>query len=285
MRVRLPAACSRRRAGDPRWADRRPPRPCCGFIRLSGSHADLNSRNACINSGPEHLRQQRAARLAVAVLAGERAAVAHHQIRRALDELAVLANAGFALQIEADLHVNAAVAEVAVVRGLVAVLVEQRAEIAQIGARASPARPPRRPTLPSVGPCRARRRRARPGLANLPHRLRLALACTGACPAGQASCSVARSDSRASASAVAASSAPNSTSRKPRPFGHQLQVRRAFAFEAVDDRAFESFEADRLDARESPERDPRPRTRRRTRGRRATGAAGWESAGPSRRAR
>ena len=46
---------------------------------------------------PEHFRQQRAARLPVAMLAGKRAAVAHHQIRGALDELAILANARLAV--------------------------------------------------------------------------------------------------------------------------------------------------------------------------------------------
>ena len=38
---------------------------------------------------PIHFGKQRAARLPVAVLAGKRAAVAHHQVRRALDELAI----------------------------------------------------------------------------------------------------------------------------------------------------------------------------------------------------
>ena len=101
--------------------------------------------------GAEHLRQQRAARLSIAVLARDRAAVADHEIRRPLDELAVRPDAGFAPQVEADLHVNAAVPEVPVVDGLIAVLVQQRAEIAQIAAqmcgrdcRIVPPFPPRR---------------------------------------------------------------------------------------------------------------------------------------------
>ena len=68
------------------------------------------------------------------MLAGERAAVAEHQIGGALDEFAIVADAGFALQVEIDAHVDAAVAEVAVERSLIVIFVEQLANIAEIRA-------------------------------------------------------------------------------------------------------------------------------------------------------
>src|SRR4029079_7761906 len=92
-----------------------------GFMRQSGSKIDLNSRNASISSGPNifgssspresaaprspphqaaHLRQQLAARLAVAVLARDRAAVRHDQVGRLLDERAVLREARHARKVE-----------------------------------------------------------------------------------------------------------------------------------------------------------------------------------------
>ena len=51
-------------------------RPCPGSSCRPGSQIALNSRKALHQLGPEHLRQQLAARLPVAVLARERAAVA-----------------------------------------------------------------------------------------------------------------------------------------------------------------------------------------------------------------
>ena len=92
-----------------------------------------------------------------------RPAVADHEIGGALDELAVTADAGLALQVEADLHVDAAVAEVAVVRRLVVVLVQQRPKVAQVARPACAAAPPNRPTLPTAAARRApRSRRAGP---------------------------------------------------------------------------------------------------------------------------
>ncbi len=74
--------------------------------------------------GAEHLRQQRTARPAVAVFARNRSAMPNHYVCCVVDEAAVLRDAVRALEIEADLHVNAAVAEVAVERRLVFVRVE-----------------------------------------------------------------------------------------------------------------------------------------------------------------
>ena len=120
----------------------------------------------------EHLGQQRAARLPVAVLARDRSAVMHDEVRRAVHELAVLPDARLAPQVEADLHVDAPVAEVAVVRSLVVVFVEEPAKIAEVAAELVrrdggivPALVPRRKTWRGNGGARAR-------LADLPDRLR-----------------------------------------------------------------------------------------------------------------
>ncbi len=74
------------------------------------------------------------------MLAGKRAAVAHHQIRGAFDELAVFANSLFALQIETDAHVNAAVPKMPVERGVIIVFVQQLPDVAQIIRPIFPAR-------------------------------------------------------------------------------------------------------------------------------------------------
>ena len=84
--------------------------------------------------GAEHFRQQLAAGLAVAVLAGNGAAVADHEIGRFLHKLAELGDAIFRLQIEIDAGMDTAVAEVAVERALVAVGGEHLAQIAKIAA-------------------------------------------------------------------------------------------------------------------------------------------------------
>ena len=84
----------------------------------------------------EHFRQQRAARLAVAVFARKRSAMRDDDVGGAIDKLAIFQNAGFALEIEIHPHVHAAVAVVAVERAVVAVLAHQREERAQIRAEA-----------------------------------------------------------------------------------------------------------------------------------------------------
>ena len=85
----------------------------------------------------EHLRQQRGARLAVAVLAGERAAVSDDDVGGAVDEFAELQDARLGLQVEVDAHVDAALAEVAVER---AVVVGTRRISAKSRARYAPRR-------------------------------------------------------------------------------------------------------------------------------------------------
>src|SRR5688500_11750143 len=80
----------------------------------------------------EHFRQQRAARLSVAMLARQRSAVAENEIGPAIDELRVPPDTVLALEVEAHLHVNAAVTEMAVERRLIVVFVEQGAQLAQV---------------------------------------------------------------------------------------------------------------------------------------------------------
>ena len=83
--------------------------------------------------GPEHLGQERGLRLAVAVLAGDRPAVADDQVARLVQELAEVLDALVGLQLEVDPGVDAALAEVAVERAVVAELLEQLAEVAEVG--------------------------------------------------------------------------------------------------------------------------------------------------------
>src|SRR6185503_13398311 len=71
----------------------------------------------------------------VAMFSREGSAVADDEVRRALDELAVLPDAVLGEEVEAHAHVNAAVAEMPVERGPILVFVQQPAEVAQIRAQ------------------------------------------------------------------------------------------------------------------------------------------------------
>ena len=62
----------------------------------------------------KHFWEQSAARLAVSVFSGKRSAITQHQIRGAVDEFQVFADARFTKQVEIHLHVNASVPEMAV---------------------------------------------------------------------------------------------------------------------------------------------------------------------------
>ena len=81
------AARSRRRGGGFRWAGSASI-SLPGFIALPRIPDRLELAKGLHQLRPEHLRQQRTARLAVAVLARERAAVADDEVGRAIDELA-----------------------------------------------------------------------------------------------------------------------------------------------------------------------------------------------------
>ena len=118
-----------------------------------------------------HLRQQLGPLLAVAVLARERAAVLDHEVGRLVEEATPGPQPAGAAQVEVDPAVDAAVAEVPVERRPVAVLVEQRAEAAQVVAE-----PLRRhrgvlPAGPVVALARHVGGRAQAGLADLPEAL------------------------------------------------------------------------------------------------------------------
>ncbi len=80
----------------------------------------------------KHLRKQFGARLAVAVFAGERTAVADDKIGGLFHKLSEPGDAVFRLQIEVQSRVDAAVAEVSVERALVVETLHQAAEIAKI---------------------------------------------------------------------------------------------------------------------------------------------------------
>ena len=88
----------------------------------------MNSRKAWINSGPNIFGKQFGARLAIAMLAGERATEAHDEIRGLLDERAIVADAGRGFEIEVDARVQAAMTEVAVEGSGVVVLIEQSSQ-------------------------------------------------------------------------------------------------------------------------------------------------------------
>src|SRR5205085_10524467 len=108
----------------------------------------------------EHLRQQFRARLAVAVLAGDRPAQAEDEVGGLVDKLAVGLDPLFRLQVEVPARVDASLAEVAVERALVAVLVRERADRPQV--LAEPLRRDGRvlPALIGIRLARDERRRA-----------------------------------------------------------------------------------------------------------------------------
>ena len=82
--------------------------------------------------GPEHPDQQFAARLAVAVLAGERSAQHRHKVRGLFHEGAKIPDALFAHQVEIDPHVHAGLAKMPVKRAVIAVLGQQPVQSAQV---------------------------------------------------------------------------------------------------------------------------------------------------------
>ncbi len=124
-----PAGRRARRAGSrPRGRPRPAHRPACpDSSGCRGSQMRLNSRNASISSGAVHDRQELGAGLAVAVLARERAAVLRPPGRAASRRKPrQCAMPSARAQVEVDARVDAAVAEMAVERGAVAVAVDQR---------------------------------------------------------------------------------------------------------------------------------------------------------------
>src|SRR5258706_10850350 len=84
---------------------------------------------------PEHQRQELGARLAVAVLAGERPAVAHAELRALAHERAGGGNALGGFQVEIDARMHAALPQMPVERTVVTVAVREGALLAQISPR------------------------------------------------------------------------------------------------------------------------------------------------------
>src|SRR5882762_7078175 len=71
----------------------------------------------------KHFWKESSTRLPVAVLAGERSSIRNNQVGRALNELAIFADARFAFEVEGDAHVYAAVSEMSVERTAISVFV------------------------------------------------------------------------------------------------------------------------------------------------------------------
>ncbi|HEY1276253.1 MAG TPA: hypothetical protein VGF25_15175 [Thermoleophilaceae bacterium] len=115
-----------------------------------------------------HALEQLAARLAVAVLAGQRAAVLHDEVGGVVEEAAPLADPAGALQVEVDPAMGAAVAEVPVHRRAVLVAPEQALEAAQVGAEPFGRHGGVLPSLPVVGLERVVGGRAEAALAHVP---------------------------------------------------------------------------------------------------------------------
>ena len=188
-----------------------------GFIFPSGSQIRLNSRNACTSSVAEHAREQLGARLPVAVLAGERAAVGDDEVGGLLDEAPVARDPAAAREVEVVADVHAALAEVAVVDAPEAVPRRERPQVAQVVA--DPLGRHRRvlPALPVVLALRERGDRE-PDLAHLRELLG---ARRRPRRAGRRSRPARSSSSSASARARASSSVspPSSTTIQPLPSG------------------------------------------------------------------
>ena len=139
-----------------------------GFILFAGSQMRLELAERLHQLLAVHPRQQFAARLAVAVLARERAAELDDEVGRLLDEPAIGGDALGGLQIEVDARVHAALAEVAVERARVVELGHQPAEPAQVLAEARGRDGGVLPALPVLGFAGHERRGAERRLAHGP---------------------------------------------------------------------------------------------------------------------
>ena len=117
----------------------------------------------------KHFRQKFGAGLAVAMFAGERAAVADDEIRGLLRELAVLGDAIFRLQVEVEARVHAAVAEVAVEGTLVTEVTHYLSQVAEIAAQFVGRDRSVFPSFPVKRFAGYMRSGAEAGFANVPH--------------------------------------------------------------------------------------------------------------------
>ena len=83
-------------------------------MRLVGSKMRLKVAEGLHQFCAEHLGEECAAGLAVAVFAGEGAAVGEGDVGGAVHELAEVEDAGAGFEVEVEAHVDAALTEVAV---------------------------------------------------------------------------------------------------------------------------------------------------------------------------
>ena len=82
--------------------------------------------------GAVHFLQQRGAAFAIAMLAGQRAAILHHEIGGLLEKALPVREALFGVQLEVNPAMHQAVAEMSVYGCFVAMLVEKRHQLAKI---------------------------------------------------------------------------------------------------------------------------------------------------------
>src|SRR3984885_2221653 len=102
------------------------------------------------------------------MLAGEGTPIANHQVRCPFNKLTVFANTGFALEIEADAHVDASMPEVSVEGAFITVLIHEGANIAQIAPQFFRGYCCIVPSFPLWRRARRKGGRPRPGFAQLP---------------------------------------------------------------------------------------------------------------------
>src|SRR5439155_14553020 len=116
----------------------------------------------------EHLGEKLCTRLAVAVLAGQRATELEHEVAGVLEPAAELLDPGLRDEVEVPARVDAALAVVAVERALVAVLVRELREAAEVLTQPLGRDGRVLPSLVRVLLAGDERRRAEPRLAHLP---------------------------------------------------------------------------------------------------------------------
>ena len=100
-----------------------------GFMRLSGSQRALNSRKACMSSGPNIFGQQAARAWPSPCSPLSEPPKLEHHIGGAIEEFAEVAQALLSAKVEVDAQVYAALAVVAVERAAVAVFGHERGEL------------------------------------------------------------------------------------------------------------------------------------------------------------
>ena len=154
----------------------------CGVVdahrvrELAGIHAVVRIPEhfelaECLHElGAKHLGQQCRARLAVAMLAGERTAEGDHHVGGAIDELAESCDSFWSREVEVDTRVHAALAVMAVERAAKSVLGHEFRDGAQIVAELRRWNRGIFPALEAIGLAGHKNHGAERGLAHLPHR-------------------------------------------------------------------------------------------------------------------